>query len=224
MCEDGSLFQTKLSKDIINHWKPLECTKTDPLNCGPTALALTGIKSRNSAQYYATMIENSGITLNELNKLVNESIEREEIQESPLYSLDKIVPLINHYLFDGNITLSALLSNQQQIGHLTTMAKINGNVVLFDGQTQQYYMGEHLDNYLSKYNHFYCMCSIIKRKRKLGAVEGLENRIRKKVPERQIKKKRTKSKTPLSKSLTKSLTKKRKLKIINVPETKKPRV
>lgn len=84
ICDKGNLFQVPINNDIIKNWEPLECNKSNPRNCGPTAIALTSIKSKKSAEKYTQQhnIDELGTTYPQMLKLIQTSLTRELIDET----------------------------------------------------------------------------------------------------------------------------------------------
>lgn len=170
---DCSLFQVYISDEQIYKWYPLRSSCIDPKNCGPTALTLTNIIPREKGQNVSEMVEISGIDLHYFTKLMLEYMPRNNITLSGKQPVQNIFELINTKLFNNNITIIALQGNDNR-NHITTLAKnIDGDVILFDGQTNKYYKNEEVSKYLQSYNFFYYWCTKINLKRKFSDIVNI---------------------------------------------------
>jgi len=182
-----SLFQVKITDEQINQWFPLECSVDNPQNCGPTALSLTNVIPRKRAQEVSKYVESTGINLIDFTRLMLDYMPRYDITLVLEQPIESIVDLIKTKLFPGNITIigisTGLLQNTDTFHsrHITTLAKnSSGDVMLFDGQTQQTYINEQIDTYLMHYTTFYYWCTEIKLKRNFSDILSI---IRKPHPE-----------------------------------------
>jgi len=176
--DECSLFQVELTDEQIQEWIPLECTSKDPQNCGPTALALARVVPRGKAQEFSRQVEEPGIDLSDLTKIMLNYMKRLDIKLSEARPINEIAALIHQKLFRGNITIIAI-SGASVDGvhprHITTLARTQtGSIILFDGQYQKYYStDEQLNEYFSKYTEFYYWCEDIKKKRKIHDIHSV---------------------------------------------------
>jgi hypothetical protein len=216
--EDCSLFQVLVSNDQILKWFPLRANCNDPKNCGPTALTLTNIIPREKAQQVSEIVEIQGIDLHYFTQLMLDYMPRNNITLTNIQPIQHIFELINTKLFNNNITIIALIGDDDNNTafhnkHITTMAKtMNGDIMLFDGQTNEYYKNEGATKYLQSYKFFYYWCTKINLKRKFSDIvnilrkPNIENeqfQKKRKIGGKSIKKKSKKSKK--SKKLRKKL-------------------
>ena len=184
-----SLFQVEITDEQINKWFPLKCNINNPKNCGPTALALTNVIPKQKAQEVSKNVELTGIDLVYFTKLMLDYMPRYNIKLVSEQPINNIFDLIKTKLVPGNITIIGISTNliqnnniEHHSKHITTLAKNNnGDVILFDGQTQQTYINEDLINYLRNYTTFYYWCTEIKLKRKFNDI--INSIIRKPNPE-----------------------------------------
>ena len=178
--DDGYLFQFEATDDQINTWVPLNCTTDNPQNCAPTALALIKVVPRDVAQNVSRNVEIIGMYLVDLTKLIIDYMPRFYVNLIPNITLEQIHKLIDAELKPGNITMLGISQglNITDVRHVTTLAKkLNGDVVLYDGQYNMSYSGEDVNKYLLQFNKFYYWRASIKLKRKLSDV--LDSTLRK---------------------------------------------
>ena len=175
--EDCSLFQVSISDDQIYQWFPLKTSCTDPKNCGPTALTLTNIIPREKAQRVSEIVEIQGIDLHYFTQLMLDYMPRNNITLTSTQPIQNIFELINTRLVNNNITIIALeggINTAYHARHITTIAKtMNGDVMLFDGQTNKYYKNEEVTKYLQSYDFFYYWCTKINLKRKFSDIVNI---------------------------------------------------
>ena len=182
ICGDTfSLFQVEINETQLNNWYPLESTCINKNNCGPTALALTNIICRSTAERYSVEeILQQGITIELFTQLMIHSIPRLEICASPMIPINNMFHVLQFHLLPGNITIVSLIklvytkTNTEIIGnegHITTIAKDKyGQLFIFEGQDQNVFIGNQIDIYLLQYSHFSYWCSNMKLKRKLSDI------------------------------------------------------
>jgi hypothetical protein len=175
--EDCSLFQVSISDDQIYQWFPLKASCIDPKNCGPTALTLTNIIPREKAQRVSEIVEIQGIDLHYFTQLMLDYMPRNNITLTSIQPIQNIFELINTRLVNNNITIIALeggINTAYHARHITTIAKtMNGDVMLFDGQTNKYYKNEEVTKYLQSYDFFYYWCTKINLKRKFSDIVNI---------------------------------------------------
>ena len=200
-----NLFQVKLNSHQIENWFPLTCDSKDPMNCGPTALALTNVKPRHEAQIYSKEIEQNGVNLIDFTEVMTNSLSRLNLKISQGHPIENIFSFIDNKLLSGNATIIAITTEKhsgkvsistKHGKHITVLAKNNdGTVFLFDGQYNKAYMGDDLKKYLLGYGIFYSWCSNIKLKRTFKDLLNSSNIIKKKSSSSRHKK--TKKNTPM---------------------------
>lgn len=184
------LFQVGITDKQLRAWFPLDCDVKNPQNCGPTALALTNVMPRKKAQYVSKNVELTGITLPVFTQLMLEFMPRYDITLVSEQPIESISDVIKTKLFPGNITIIGISTgliqdtNRFHSRHITTLAKnSNGDVILFDGQTQHTYVNEQIDTYLMHYTTFYYWCTEIKLKRNFSDIASIASIIIKSNPE-----------------------------------------
>ena len=157
-----NLFQLPIQQEIIDTWTPLRtCTSHD---CGPTALVVTGIKSKESMKQYVgehIYIKKSGIQPYELVHLIQSSKKELRIEYNEIkHDITNLANFLRENLFPGNITVLALTRNLI-MGHIVTIGRINNDFVLYEGQSGIKYTGDLLDNFLlhHKFTSFHFLCS-----------------------------------------------------------------
>lgn len=176
---DCSLFQVNITDEQINQWVPLECSVDYPKNCGPTALSLTNVIPRIKAQEVSNYVELTGIYITDFTQLMLDYMSRYDVTLVTEQPIESIFDLIKSKLLPGNITIIGISTGL--IGHITTLVKnFYGDVILFEGQTQQVYINEQIDTYLMRYISFYYWCTKIKLKRNFSDIVNI---IRKPYPE-----------------------------------------
>lgn len=190
--DECSLFQVSISDDQIYQWFPLTTSCNDAKNCGPTALTITNIMPREKAQKVSEIVEIEGIDLHYFTQLMLDYIPGNNINLTSIQPIQNIFELINAKLFNNNITIIALeggINTAHHAKHITTMAKnMNGDVILFDGQTNKYYKNEEVTKYLQSYHFFYYWCTKINLKRKFSDIVNILRKTN--IENEQIQKKR----------------------------------
>jgi beta-N-acetylglucosaminidase len=176
------LFQVPLFQEQIDKWFPLESTKCNRAaqNCGPTALALTNTLSRTTAEQYGYIVEKSGITVAEMNKLLMNEYPRLALQNSSIVPIVELMPFLEKELSYGNVTILFLYkrnNNENTVGHIVAVARsVDGSFALFEGQTNEIFAGMDLIHYLQNYTHFKYMLITNKNKRTIDELCSLLNR------------------------------------------------
>ena len=176
------LFQVPLFQEQINQWFPLESTKCNKSaqNCGPTALALTNTLPRTRAEQYGYIVEKSGITVAEMNQLLMNEYPRLGLQNSNIVPIVELMPFLEKELSYGNITILFLYKRNNQenaSGHIVAVARnLSGHFALFEGQTNEFFVGMDLIHYLQNYTRFMYMLMTNKNKRTINELCSLLNR------------------------------------------------
>jgi hypothetical protein len=167
-CE--SLYQEPINPLIIETWHPLRCTRANPNHCGPTAVALLGIQTREGVEQYVQKnnIEELGIQAGQLKDLIQSSFANNakniEIEQNP-HPIQTLGNYLRQKLHSDYMTIIALNSRKEELGHIISIARIGNEFILFEGQNSKRYMGNDLDRYFITYKSFVSFCSKHKNKR-----------------------------------------------------------
>ena len=156
--EDFILFQRPFFDEQSANWTPLPASICNPANCGPTALNLTKIVPRKQAEIYSRKVENTGILSEKMREIIQNFLPNYKLEEGNVQPIENLYSSLNNELIPGNATIIFLYPkpNKNSVPHVTIMEKtMNNDIILLDGQTNQYYSEENLQNYLDNYESFH---------------------------------------------------------------------
>ena len=145
MAKENYLYQLPIPEEIIQQWRPLNTLCVNPLNCGPTALALSGAVPREIAQQEGYISENTGIIVEQMTDYMRTYLDRYKIEQffNDKLSIDELMQGIKDELLPNHITMFAFHRPVGEIGHVTLIMKtIDNRLFLLDGQTKSDYFGE----------------------------------------------------------------------------------
>ena len=165
-CSDEKfiLFETDILHELIRAWTPLHACTNNPGNCAPTALALLGAP-RQVAQKMSYDVEESGTTYPKMIHTFESLVDRSKFT-ARIINYEDIIPMLKPgkatllyvYAYDGS-TLPT---------HATVLAKDHdGTIIIFDGQTNQYYTNDCAKSYVNRYAHILVYGIKIKNKRSI---------------------------------------------------------
>jgi hypothetical protein len=164
-CEDSDgLFQVYMMENnfmnINNNWTPLVCRSSNPNNCGPTALNLINVISRDEAQAISNFTEEIGVHKLQLNEMILKNIpEVKNISSSFDKPIGELYNFLNNRLNNNYATIIGLKPNNS-IGHLVAVAKYNEILTILEGQRNQFFSGrENIEQYLLNFNYFIWWCT-----------------------------------------------------------------
>ena len=156
--EDFILFQRPFFNEQSTNWTPLPTTKCNAKNCGPTALNMTKIVPIKQAGIYSRKVENTGILSEKMREIIQNFLPNYKLEEGNVQSIENLYSSLNNELIPGNATIVFLYPkpNKNSVNHISVIEKtMNNDIILLDGQTNQYYSGENLQNYLDNYESFH---------------------------------------------------------------------
>jgi hypothetical protein len=134
VCDRGNLFQVPINYNLIVNWTPLKCNNKDnPKNCAPTAVVMTSIKTKESAEKFIkeNNVEELGTLYPKLLEFIRLSLKREIINENDFQPIENLGDFLREKLFSGNITIINLGRGGDYGGHTVSIARKGDDIILF---------------------------------------------------------------------------------------------
>ena len=193
--ENSDLFQSIILQQQITNWTSLqiksECNRKNPHNCVPNSIALAFPAEipRDQVQQFGFDVESTGANIEQVTNYLEENIKRLKFKPFMNYitqnDKDILFDILSSKLKNGNATVIGLrgfiFKNGNMVwdeGHFVVFAKsLEGEIFLFDGQTERYYIKDKIDEFIRKqnYNVFVYYCSANKKKRKKTLINKESN-------------------------------------------------
>jgi surface protein len=180
ICVDKSLFQTGFADNVteyLDNWKPLECSVTNPANCGPTALKFVlPALPRAPFQALSYAVQTTGILFEDFNQFFYDKVRHLDLHYTTFKTNDLLPNLLNVFrtnLLPGYATLIRLVNPvvNGSMNHVTTIVR-QDQLILFEGQTSKKIAEDAIVGYVSGFRTVGLWCNKHKNKHRFDEEES----------------------------------------------------
>ena len=168
ICGYNSLFQTGFAGKVTEYlanWRPLECSVSNPANCGPTALKFVlSDLPRAPFQALSDAVQTDGIALKDFNHFFYDKVRHLDFHYNKFRTDDILPNLLNIFrtnLLPGYATL--IMLGDPVESHVTTVVRLD-QLMIFEGQTSKTIAEDAIVNHVRRYRNIGFWCNKHKNK------------------------------------------------------------